>query len=253
MDLFFIKKLLGILLMPINIIIILLFAAIILSASHQKLPQKLSKGLLISGFALLLISSLPSVSNYFIKPLETQYKVFKQQPKPLDYIVVLGCGHVSNDTLPVIAQLYTCSLQRLLEAFRLFQLHPEAIIITSGYGGSDKEPNAIKMKKAAIALGIPHEKIRTEPNPKDTAEEALLIAPLLLNKNFALVTNANHMPRAMQYFIQQKTNPIAAPTGFLYQNESNSFLESLPRVSALKQTTTFWYETLGRFVQWLKD
>ncbi len=248
MDLFFIKKLLGILLMPINIVLILLFIAIVLFKYHQKL----SRGFLILGFMVLLITSTPFISDNFIKPIESQYRTFNKQDATLDYIVILGCGHTTNNKLPALTQLQTCSLQRLIEAFRIFQLHPEATIITSGYGGGDVESNAVKVKDAAISLGIPEAKIITQSSPKDTEEEAILIAPLLINKKFALVTNANHMPRAAQYFINQNTAPIPAPTGYFYKGSNDNFLEELPRSTALNQTSVAWYEKLGQFVQWLK-
>lgn len=249
MDLFFFKKLLGILLMPINIVLILLFIAILLFKYHQKI----SRGVLIVGFMVLLISSTPFISDSFIKPIESQFPPFNKKDEALDYIVILGCGHKTNKELPALSQLQICSLQRLIEGFRIFQLHPEATIITSGYGGGDVESNADKVKHAAMSLGIPKAKIITQPSPKDTEEEAILMAPLLINKKFALVTNANHMPRAVKYFIAQNTLPIPAPTGYFYKAKSNDFLANLPKVSALNQTSVAWYERLGQFVQWLKS
>lgn len=248
MDLFFIKKLLGILLMPINIVLVLLFIAILLFKYHQKL----SRGFLILGFMVLFIASTPYISDNFIKPIESQYKTFNKQDVALDYIVILGCGHRTNNELPALSQLQICSLQRLVEGFRIFQLHPEATIITSGYGGGDVESNAEKVKLSAMSLGIPEANIITQPSPKDTEEEAILIAPLLINKKFALVTNANHMPRAVKYFIAQNTSPIPAPTGYFYKASNYNVLDNLPKATALNQTSVAWYEKLGQFVQWLK-
>jgi len=255
--LFFIKKLLGSLLMPLSIVLILLLISIVCALIHHKkkspITQQLSLGSLVAGFVILFLSSTPFFSNQLAKPFEYQYQTFTKQEEPLSYIVILGCGHTTNDALPVISQLQICSLQRLIEGFRIYELHPEATIITSGYGASDIETNAVKVKRAAISLGIPANNIITYPTPKDTQEEAELIAPLLKGKAFALVTNASHMPRASQYFIQQRVNPIPAPTGFLMKGESTSLLGNMPKASTLRQTTIVWHEVLGRFVQWLKE
>jgi len=249
MMLFFLKKFIGVLLMPINIVLILLLMSILLSKSNKIL----SKACLVTGFVILLTVSTPYFSGEFIKPLESQFITFEKQPKSLDYIVILGCGHSTNENIPALAQLQPCSLQRLSEGLRIFQLHPEATIITSGYAGSDIEPNAIKVKRAAISLGVPENKIISNTLPQDTEEEAELISPLLVGKEFALVTNASHMPRAVQYFINRDTTPIPAPTGFRYKKDPSGLLEHLPSGSSLQRTTYAWYETLGQFVQWLKS
>jgi uncharacterized SAM-binding protein YcdF (DUF218 family) len=245
MLLFTLKKFIGVLLTPLNITLILLLLAIIL-VNYNK---KLSKLFLVSGFLVLFVSSTPFFSNPLIKPIEQSHSVFTQQKEPLDYIVVLGCSHVTNPELPVIAQLKVCSLQRLMEAHRIFQLHPEATLITSGYAHLDPVSNAQKVKQAAVSIGIPSEKIIIEERPRDTKEEAMFLSPLLKGKKFALVTNADHMPRAYRYFHQQTLSPIAAPAGFMYKGEPQDFRANLPRSSVLQQTTRALYETLGRIAQ----
>jgi uncharacterized SAM-binding protein YcdF (DUF218 family) len=225
----------------------------LISILLKKRNHRVSQCALIFSFLILLFSSTPYISGQFIKPIESSFQTFNKQENHLDYIVVLGCGHTTNESIPALTQLQSCSLQRLTEALRIFQLHPEATIITSGYAGSDIETNAIKVKQAAISLGVPQEKIITYTQPKDTEEEAKLISPLLLNKSFALVTNASHMPRAIKYFSNKNTQPTAAPTGFRYKADGVGVLENLPVVSSLKRTSIAWYETLGQFVQWLKE
>lgn len=248
MTLFYLKKMIGVLVMPINIVLICLLLSIVL-INYRK---KLSLGFLIVGFCLLLVTSFPYFSGSFIRPIESQYSPFTKQVEPMSYIVVLGCSHTSYIKLPALSQLKACSLQRLVEAIRIFELHPEATIITSGFEGSDIVANAIKVKQAAISLGVPENKIITKPLSKDTEEEAKTISPLLHNKTFALVTNASHMPRAMQYFKHEHTQPIPAPTGFLFKGHGNGLLENLPNATALQRSSVAWYEVLGQFVQWLK-
>ncbi len=251
MNLFLLKKIISTLVMPLSIILLLLLLALIF---YKKNPKFSFKCLLVS-FIFLLVSTLPPVSDSFMEPIENNYPAFTEHNKPVDYIIILGCGHTSDKRLPELSQLKTCSLQRLVEAFRIYQLHPEAQIITSGHAHSDIMSNAQKVKLAAISLGIPSAKILVENFPKDTEEEAELIAPRVKGSTTVLVTNANHMPRSMRYFALQGVNPIAAPTGYWVKNSpaAKDWNYYIPKAHKLKQTTDVWHETLGRVAQWLKE
>ena len=251
MDLFLLKKIITVLVMPINIILILLLLALFLLRKKPKASSKI----LISAILLLLITTLPPLSDRLMSPIESQYASYVKTDTLIDYIVVLGCRHTSTETLPVTSQLGTCSLQRMVEALRIYQLHPEARIITSGYSGSNKISNAEVVKQALVLLGVPAQKVITENFPKDTEEEALLISPRVLGTQVILVTNADHMPRAMNYFETQGVNPIAAPTGYWVKdfNGDKNWPYYLPNGRKLEQTTTAWYETLGLVVQWFKS
>ncbi|WOH38263.1 envelope biogenesis factor ElyC [Thalassotalea fonticola] len=250
MDLFTLKKLIGELLMPLPIIIVTLFIGLFL-LKHRPV---LAKGLLsIATLALLLLSAMP-VANRLIVNLEQQFPVYSPIAEKLDYIVILGCSHTSDASLAATQELNICSLQRLTEGLRIANLHPEAIIITSGAAIYDVSSNAEKVKQAAIELGFDSNNIITETRPKDTEDEALYISPLLIDKNFALITNANHMPRSMAYFENQGVKPIAAPTGFFVKDFSGNkrWQTYFPDPNQLNKSTTSWYETLGLIWQWLK-
>ncbi len=251
MDLFLLKKIITVLIMPINIVLLLLLLALFL---HRKKPKTSIKALILA-IIVLLISTLPPLSDRIMYPIEKNYPSFEKQDNSVDFIVVLGCRHTSVSTLPVTSQLGTCSLQRMVEALRVYQLHPEARIITSGYSGNNKISNAEVVKKSLVLLGVPAQKIMTENFPKDTEEEALLISPRVLGTQVVLVTNADHMLRAINYFEAQGVNPIAAPTGYwvkdLHGEKNWSYY--LPNGRKLDQTTTAWYETVGLIVQWFKS
>lgn len=250
MDLFVLKKIISIFIMPINLVFILLILAIIYFNKRPKVSFKY----LISAVLLLLLSSMPIVSNNLMASIEDNYEAFTRSSKPVDYIVILGNGHSSNDALPVTSQLKVASLQRLVEALRIYKIHPEARIITSGFAGNDPVSNAEKMKQSLVLLGVSEQKIITENFPKDTEEEALLISPRVQGSNVVLITNADHMPRSMKYFQLQGVFPIAAPTGYWVRGLNNitSWRDYTPSSKKLEQTTVLWYESLGRFVQWIK-
>jgi uncharacterized SAM-binding protein YcdF (DUF218 family) len=250
MDLFLLKKIISVFIMPINLVLILLLLSVLFFRRRPRASFKC----LISAFLLLIASSMPVVSDHFMVSIEDDYEAFTLSNKPVDYIIVLGGWHGVNDALPVTSQLNSDSLQRLVEVIRIFNLHPEAKIITSGHHNKDNVSHAQKMEQALILLGIPEHKIITENFPMDTEEEAQLISPRVQGSNVVLVTNADHMPRAIRYFQKQGIEPIPAPTGFWVKNINSQkhWNYYIPSSKKLQQTTIAWYESLGLFVQWFK-
>ncbi|MDO6507891.1 ElyC/SanA/YdcF family protein [Colwellia sp. 4_MG-2023] len=251
MDLFLLKKVISAAIMPINLVLILLTLSLLYCRKRPKRSVKY----LISAVLLLTISSMPVVSDKLMVNIENKYESFTHSSKPVDYIIVLGGWHVANDALPVTSQLNTNSLERLVEVLRIYQLHPEATIITSGYYIKDQLSHAQTMKQSLVLLGVPANKIMTENFPKDTEEEAQLIGPRVQGHNVVLVTNASHMLRAIKYFQAQGVEPIPAPTGFMVKNINGpkGWGYYVPKSKSLQITTAAWYESLGLFVQWLKS
>lgn len=241
----------SVVLMPLNMVILLLLFAILLRNRQPKLSTKM----LLSGTIMLIIVSLAPVADFLMAPLEQKYDSFSRSANPVDYIVILGCGHTSNDALAPTQQLKDCSLRRLVEGVRVSRIHPEATIITSGFSGADPVSNATKVKQAAIALGVPANKIITENYPKDTREESELIAPRVKGTNVVLVTDADHLPRAMVYFEQQGVIAMPAPAGYWVKNSEKvlSWGHYIPSSRNITQISIAWYETLGRAWQWLSS
>jgi len=250
LDVFLLKKVFTDLLMPINIVIILLFAGLIFKKSKSKFSARNFKVAVV----ILVICSLAPVSDRLMHTLESTHPTYSKTNKQIDYIVVLGCRHTSSSFLPATSELATCSLQRTVEALRLYKLHPEARIITSGHAFNDKVSNAAKVKEALVLLGVPEQKIIQENFAKDTEEEAQLIAPRIQETSAILVTNASHMPRAINYFNSQNVYPIAAPAGFWVKSltDDKGWRYYFPSSLKLQQTSIAWYEYLGLTVQWLK-
>jgi uncharacterized SAM-binding protein YcdF (DUF218 family) len=86
-----------------------------------------------------------------------------------------------------------------------------------------------------------------EPRPRDTRQEAELLAPLLRGQRVALVTSASHMPRALALFRAQGLDPIPAPTGHLAKEPQGfDVLDLIPDADGLAKTRFAWHEVLGR-------
>lgn len=246
MDLFLLKKIIGALLMPLPLCTIaLLIAAMALVLKQRKLA-KVSMGLSLTIF---LISSTPFFPDYMLRKIENQYPQW-DMGKGVKHIVVLGCAHTNYGPLPITSQLHPCSMIRITEAMRIFKQNPDATIITSGAKFTEAFSNAEMQKRMLIELGVPEERIVMVDGSRDTEDEARNLSPYLMDSQFALVTSASHMPRAIRLFKQFSLTPIAAPTDHKVRlKDLRPLWHLLPHSKNIQKTERWWYETLGQ--SWL--
>lgn len=246
MDLFTIKKIIGHGFTPLTFVVFLIFLGLFWSLKNQK-----RKAIIAQSSALILLIALSSqqLAYSLLSPKE---QIFKQYDLSVSTktIVILGCGHQNDGMLPVTAQLASCSLYRLTEGLRIYKANPGSRLIVSGYGGTEPFSNAHMMQQVAISLGIPSHHITVLPNPKDTEQEAKAIFPLIGSHDFALVTAASHMPRAMRIFEHAGMHPTPAPAGHLAKDISRAnWWHNFPDAKAIHMINRWWYETLGAW--WL--
>lgn len=246
MDLFFIKKIIGVLLMPLPVI-----SALILLSFFALWRKKNTKSLVYIALAgsLTLLTGTPIIADRLLGSLEQKYKQFDMSEN-VDYIVVLGCGHTNDPRMPITSQLKHCSLARVIEGLRIHQQKPNSIFLTSGSAFSEPFSNAAMGADLLIAMGIDPTIIQQLEAPRDTEDEAIAAKPILSGKRFALVTSASHMQRAIGLFEAQGLHPIAAPTQHLVQHGGGRDLHYyLPHSRHMQKFERWWYEFLGQ--QWL--
>jgi uncharacterized SAM-binding protein YcdF (DUF218 family) len=245
---FFFKKMIASILLPLPVALIISSLGLYLLWFTKW--QRLGKlAMTFSVLIIVLLSSSP-VSNFVISSLENSYPSFDIEKEPVSFVMVLGSGHVSDPRLPVTSQLGSTSLSRLIEGVRIYRANPGAKLIFSGYGGSDPVPNAEVGANVALALGVPESDLIKEPRPKDTQSEARLIKEVIGEQPFALVTSANHLPRAMALFKKQGLNPIPAPAGFLVKTRPNQSYSFSFSGGNLQKTESAIHEYLG--IAWAK-
>ncbi|MCV2885354.1 YdcF family protein [Aestuariibacter sp. AA17] len=246
MELFYLKKWIGALLMPMSISFILILFGMIL---RQRALGKLS---IAVGTLLIIVSSFPFVPNTLLGKLEHAYPQFDLSDE-VEYIVVLGCGHVNDATLPKSAQLKHCTDNRLIEAVRIHKKNPGAVVITSGVNNTEAFTQAEFNKEILAILGISFNKLKAMNVGRDTHEEATYLKSILHNKRFALVTSASHMKRAVIEFENVGLVPYPAPTEHLVKRSDNPSLRNyLPHSSNIQKMERWWYETLGLLWQKLR-
>ena len=77
---------------------------------------------LISIFAI----AFQPVSTSLLKPLERKYTAFLPPSESLDYVMVLGSGHVVDAEIPPTSELSRTALMRLSEGIRILRMYPGA-------------------------------------------------------------------------------------------------------------------------------
>jgi len=238
-----IRRVAAAVLMPLPVCLALGMVGWVLWTRGQR--KRTGQALVASALLLLAVLGMPPVGSRLVGSLERGEAPFAGGP--VDYVVVLGSGHVSDSRLPISSRLSEVALFRLVEGLRIAHAQPTTTLVLSGYGGADPRPNAEIYRDVAIALGFPVARIVTEGRPRTTREEAELLEPLLRGHRFALVTSATHMPRALALFEARSLTPVPAPTGYLGTRVPGfRALELVPDAGSLSLVRRAWYELLSR-------
>ncbi|MBM4300629.1 MAG: hypothetical protein FJ121_03725 [Deltaproteobacteria bacterium] len=225
--------------------------------------QRLGRVLATLGTGLLLLLSMPFISTKLLVPLEQRYPALLHPEKiswegeksgtSPKWIVVLGGGHRSDPSLPANSQISPAALGRVVEGVRLYKTIPGSKLLLSGGRGFDPVPEAEVMARIAVLLGVRPQDVRLEPDSRDTADQAELIAKMLGRERFILVTSAAHMPRSMALFKKCGLQPIPAPADFRAP-EAQRFSSGrfFPRTSSLEEVNAAVHEYLGLAWAWLR-
>ncbi len=242
-NLFIVKKLISAFLLPIPIVIMFFILGLFFLYINSKGKAKF---FLTFSFAFLLLFSNQTFSNALIKPLENSHKALLETPN-VEYIVVLGNGHTTNEDLSITSQVNDTAINRLSEGIKHYKVlknqNKDVRLILSGYSGTDKNTHAFMQEKLALALGVKKEDIIRLDSPKDTPQEAIEVKKIVEQKPFILVTSASHMKRSMMIFSKQNLKAIASPTN--YKSHVNKSYNSHFNALNLEKTELAIHEYLG--------
>lgn len=228
---FYLKKLVSLFMMPLPFCLLLFFIGLLFLYTKS---YKKANIFLTFSFLLSILFSSSSFSNKMIYSLEKTYPKIDSSLRA-SYIVLLG-GDFEN---------------RAYEVLRLKNLNKDAIIITSGYGGSSDISEAFINKQKFISLGIKESDILIQENVKDTVEEARALKKLLKDEKFFLVTSSYHMKRTAIIFKKEGLNPYFAPSDSIINDNSLFFLA--PSSNALIKTKIAFHEYLGIVWNYIKS
>ena len=244
---FLFKKIVSAFLLPIPIGLFLLLISFLYLIFNS---YKKAKIFLALTFLWFFLFSFQPFANALLSPLENTYKDLLKTPK-VEYILVLGSEHRSDDDLSITSQVKGIAINRLLEGIRHYKNLENAKLIVSGYGGFDKNSHAFMQERLAISLGVnPSDIIRLD-SPKDTKEEAVETKKILADKPFILVTSAFHMKRSALLFQKEGLNIIPSPTSHLAYEATS--LSSYFEAFNIRKCEMAIHEYLGLMYSWLRN
>jgi uncharacterized SAM-binding protein YcdF (DUF218 family) len=244
---FIFKKIVSAFLLPIPIGLFLLFMAFIYLMFNS---YKKAKIFLFLGLSWFLIFSFQPFSNALLTPLESSHKALLETPK-VNYILVLGSGHKSDESLSITSQVKMVAINRLVEGIKHYKNLENAKLIVSGYGSNDENSHAFMQEKLAISLGVKQEDIIRLDTTKDTKEEAIEAKRIVEDEALILVTSASHMKRAVLLFQKEGLHVIASPTNHLaYEDDSYSAYFSAKNI---RNSETAIHEYLGLLYSYLRN
>lgn len=161
-------------------------------------------------FIIIFISPLPILA---VESLEIEARSIHLPPKSNDsiHIIVLGAGYGNDYQLSSVAKLGSTVAKRLMEGLRVYQLYPNAKVITSGAKLSRSKSQAQAVAEAAIDLGISVNDTAHLYNTLTTEHEATMYVQRFgIEKPIVICTDAIHLPRAMYWFKQKGVRRVYA-------------------------------------------
>lgn len=209
------------------------------------------------GIVMLVLFSLPIISNKLTGYLENDYKLKEVSSiKKVDAIVVLGGMLKTVKTEDNFKYEFNGSVDRILSGIDLFKngLAPLLILTRGNLPWSIGKPEGEYLKDFAIKFGIPEKSILLTDNVQNTDQEAKSIKKILTKKNLKiiLVTSAFHMRRAKKVFEAAGIKIISFPVDFRSQENKITFMDFIPSASSLEETSNFTREMMGRLYYNLK-
>lgn len=221
---FTLSKLVWFVASPVNLAILLAFAAALLGFTRFARPARWVGLVALAGLALMAFSPLPRL---IVWPLENR---FPQQPVasgPVAGVIVLGgaIGVARGDVV------MTSAAARMTKTVELARAHPRAKVVFAGGAANLISPvtetEADGARLLFEGLGLPLERLVFEDRSRNTRENATFTKQMVDPKpgeRWLLVTSAWHMPRAMGVFRKAGFDVEAFPVDFLTEERVSDFL-----------------------------
>jgi len=243
----YLHKILPLIFSPLIMIIVLIFVGLITS----------SKKISLIGVIILIVCSLPIVSNKLVAYLESDYQLSKPSNiASADAIVVLSGMIRTVNSKEGLDYEFSEASDRIFAGINLFKEKkaPKLILTRGKLPWSVGIPEGEYLKEIAIINGISENNILLTENVENTDQEAKAIKKLLSEDKHKvlLVTSAFHMPRAQIVFEAAGINVVPFPVDFQKGLSKITFMSFMPSANALSGTSFFVREMIGRVYYDLK-
>lgn len=240
---FWLKKLVALLLSPLGILLVLLAAGLLLMWRRRggPWPKRLVAVCVVSLFAV----SCGATGQLLLAPLEWKYPalVHPQTAQDASHVVVLGGGYRARTNQAVTSELTPASTVRLAEGMRIHRALDDTQLVVSGAAVGQPGSTADAMSRLAGDLGVASDDLIVVDHPRDTAEEADAVAELIGDTDHVVVvTSASHMPRAIRLFERQEIAATPAPTHHLTTESLLDLGEWWPSAGHVRRVERAVYE-----------
>jgi uncharacterized SAM-binding protein YcdF (DUF218 family) len=209
---------------------------------------RVGRALIAAGLVIVLVLSMPVVSDVLSLAVEEYPPLGASQPAPVGAIVVLGGGIRRNATEPGGAALAAESLERLAGGAALARRTGLPLVLSGGSvepGPAEADVMQVTLKRD-FGLEARFLECRSRTTRENARETAALLAPVWI-KNVVLVTSAVHMRRAVAEFQAAGVTVIPAPVGGTL-TVGRGLAAWLPKPSALVRSWDALYEIAGLLV-----
>jgi uncharacterized SAM-binding protein YcdF (DUF218 family) len=209
------------------------------------------------GLVLLFVCSLPILSDRLIAYLEKDYQLERASNfHSADAIVVLSGMVRTIQTKKGLDYEWSEASDRIFAGIDLFkaQKAPLLILTRGKLPWSAHKPEGEYLFEVAIKGGVAKESIILTKNVENTDQEAQSVKNLLKDKKskIILVTSAFHMPRALKVFEAAGVSVIPFPVDFRSGVGKFTVMHLIPSARALRDTSFFVREMIGRIYYNLK-
>lgn len=204
------------------------------------------------SIAAIFFLSLPIVVDLWAKAWEVYPPVQTEVIlafKPEALIVIGGGATTAAEEYQKQQTINARTLLRIRYAAKLAKDWALPILVSGGsvVAGDDQQPESALMADVLTEeFHIPM--VWQETRSRNTAENAqyshALLQEYAINK-VLLVTQAYHMPRAVDEFRRAGFFVLPAPTAFIYSNAHVNLFDFLPSTTALMNSSLLAHEGLG--------
>jgi uncharacterized SAM-binding protein YcdF (DUF218 family) len=200
---FEVMKVVEMLAAPLNVVLLALLAAMVLSACGRR---KVALRLVRTATVVLVVLAVPPWEAWLIAPLEDRVPPPAQLPQRVDGVIVLG-GAIQPDITEMRGQpALNGHAERITTLVRLAHDYPDARLVYSGGSASIVRQD---LKEAPVAqallqsMGVDVGRVLFEDQSRNTWENAVFTRQLVRpapDQTWLLVTSAAHMPRSLGAF-----------------------------------------------------
>jgi len=236
-------------LVPPGILVILLAAGLLLTPRRPVLGRTLTW----AGTLLLLALSMPLVERVLTRAAGDFPPIATGSAGAAEAIVVLAA---EARIAPEYGEGYSVgdlTLERLRYGTRLARQTGLPMLFSGGRVGTGKSTSLAELMQKAVVDDYGLSARWLETRSRNTRENAQFSAPILKSAGITtivLVTDDNHMRRALKEFVAAGMHVIPAPLRVPAAHYESGWADVCPNFSAFRNSSLAIYELIGQAAQW---